>query len=281
MQIGTAPASFKDILSKKEAVEAKLDELDQRYVKQKSKTKHTYVILLPYQQQISQSRCRLESVKKPTHVKLNKETTRKTLKLMTKCHVTIAFLHSQWKKMKLVFPGVSENVYRGSFPYNTRQLLWLGAIWTEFNWIEARIENSRDACMKIRLKKQNKKNTIPPFPTKQRVHKVPLHLWSVGKSTNTQFIKILDTLICFTLHISGVSDSYMCHFHALNLCGIFHSFAEAEWSVGNWRSVSLYPPPKKQKKTSGENIKHAALLLFFLNIFILNEKYLLYFAVFL
>lgn len=39
MQIGTAPASFKDILSKKEAVEAKLDELDQRYVKQKSKTK--------------------------------------------------------------------------------------------------------------------------------------------------------------------------------------------------------------------------------------------------
>lgn len=64
MQIGTAPASFKDILSKKEAVEAKLDELDQRYVKQKSKTKHTYVILLPYQQQISQSRCRLESVKK-------------------------------------------------------------------------------------------------------------------------------------------------------------------------------------------------------------------------
>lgn len=95
MQIGTAPASFKDILSEKEAVEAKLDELDQRYVKQKSKTKHTYVILLPYQQQISQSRCRLESVKKPTHVKLNKETTRKTLKLMTKCHVTIAFLHSQ------------------------------------------------------------------------------------------------------------------------------------------------------------------------------------------
>lgn len=157
MQIGTAPASFKDILSKKEAVEAKLDELDQRYVKQKSKTKHTYVILLPYQQQISQSRCRLESVKKPTHVKLNKETTRKTLKLMTKCHVTIAFLHSQWKKMKRVFPGVSENVYRGSFPYNTRQLLWLGAIWTEFNWIEARIENSRDACMKIRLQKQNKK----------------------------------------------------------------------------------------------------------------------------
>lgn len=39
MQIGTAPASFKDILSKKEAVEAKLDELDQHYVKQKSKTK--------------------------------------------------------------------------------------------------------------------------------------------------------------------------------------------------------------------------------------------------
>lgn len=115
MQIGTAPASFKDILSKKEAVEAKLDELDQRYVKQKSKTKHTYVILLPYQQQISQSRCRLESVKKPTHVKLNKETTRKTLKLMTKCHSE--------KKMKRVFPGVSENVYRGSFPYNTRQLL--------------------------------------------------------------------------------------------------------------------------------------------------------------
>lgn len=76
----------------------------------------------------------------------------------------------------------------------------------------------------------------------------------------------------------------MCHFHALNLCGIFHSFAEAEWSVGNWRSVSLYPkkPNKKKTKTQHqEKTLNMQLFYYFLNIFILNEKYLLYFAVFL
>lgn len=80
---------------------------------------------------------------------------------MTKCHVTIAFLHSQWKKkMKRVFPGVSENLYRGSFPYNTRQLLWLGAIWTfQLNWSQ---NWKFQRCMheiKIKKTKQKKYNT--------------------------------------------------------------------------------------------------------------------------
>lgn len=107
------------------------------------------------------------------------------------------------KKMKRVFPGVSENLYRGSFPYNTRKLLWLGAIWTfQLNWSQ---NWKFQRCMhEIKIKKkQNKKNTIPPFPTKQRVHKVPLHLWSVGKSTNTQFIKILDTNMFYTTYFRG------------------------------------------------------------------------------
>lgn len=264
MQIGTAPASFKDILSKKEAVEAKLDELDQRYVKQKSKTKHTYVILLPYQQQISQSRCRLESVKKPTHVKLNKETTRKTLKLMTKCHVTIAFLHSQWKKMKRVFPGVSENVYRGSFPYNTRQLLWLGAIWTEFNWIEARIENSRDACMKIRLKKTKQKKYDTSFSNQAKSSQsatASLICWQ--KHKHTVYKNIRHTNMFYTTYFRGqwfLHVPFSCLeslWHFSQLCRGRVECRELE--IGE----SLPPPKKNKKKTSGENIKHAALLLFF------------------
>lgn len=95
MQIGTGPASLKDILSEKEDVEAKLDELDQRNLNKKQNKTHLrnssalsaadISVTLPF------GICKIT---KPTHVKFNKETMRNSLQLITKEHPTTAFLHS-------------------------------------------------------------------------------------------------------------------------------------------------------------------------------------------
>lgn len=96
------------------------------------------------------------------------------------------------------------------------------------------------------------KTFIPPFPTKQRVHKGPLHPWSVGwqvgkmwnaivRGNHLSVYEVIKSMIrrCTLKLFKRSKDSYMGHFHALNLSWVLHSLGEAEWSVGNWSPVSL------------------------------------------
>lgn len=201
---------------------------------------------------------------------------------MTKCHVTIAFLHSQWKKMKRVFPGVSENVYRGSFPYNTRQLLcymnWIQLNWSQ-NWKFQRCMHEN----KITKTKQKKKYDTSFSNQAKSSQSATASLICWQKHKHTVYKNIRHTNMFYTTYFRG---QWFLHvpFSCLESLWHFSQLCRGRVECRELEIGESLPKKTKQKKnkntTPGENIKHAALLLFFKYIHTKWEIFIVFCCIF-